>query len=76
MKKRRITDSMLYESQISYDAFTKGGQLLMSRVAENLKKAKDELEMVIYGEQSNSEAEPVLREMHSGICAMLDDLPW
>ena len=66
----------LYEG-ISYSALTPGGQRLMDRVVEGLRKAKDNLEMIIYGDQSNDEAATdELMTMHSDVCKMLDKLPW
>lgn len=78
MERRNIkrTSPKLYEG-ISYDALTPGGQRLMDRVVEGLRKTKDNLEMIIYGDQSNDEAVTnELIEMHRDVCKMLDKLPW
>ncbi len=78
MERRNIkrTSPKLYEG-ISYSALTPGGQRLMDRVVEGLRKAKDNLEMIIYGDQSNDEATTnELIDIHRDVCKMLDKLPW
>lgn len=66
----------LYE-QIAYDAFTPTGQRQVDSLVSNLNSAKAILETIIYGNHTkDEETESKLKEMHTGVCSMLDDLPW
>lgn len=66
----------LYE-QIAYDAFTPTGQRQVDNLVSNLNNAKTILETIIYGNHTkDEETKSKLQEMHTGVCSMLDDLPW
>jgi len=66
----------LYE-QIAYDAFTATGQRQVDNLVSNLNNAKTILETIIYGNHTkDEETRAKLQEMHTGVCSMLDDLPW
>ena len=66
----------LYEG-MAYDAFTTTGQRQVDNLVSNLKNAKAILETLIYGNHvKDEETISQLREMHTGVCSMLDDLPW
>lgn len=67
----------LYEAEIAYDAFTAAGQRQVDNLVSNLNNAKTILETLIYGNYvKDEETRSQLQEMHTGVCSMLDDLPW
>ncbi len=81
--KKGISLAKLFEAeekrkrQIPITDFTHGGEMLIARVVEGMRKAKDNLSMIVYGGQAvNPETEERLQEMHTDICFMLDELPW
>lgn len=81
--KKNVSLAKLFEAeekrrrQIPITDFTRGGEMLIVKTVENMQKAKENLESLVYGGQVvNPETEDRLLDMQQQLCSMLDELPW
>lgn len=81
--KKNVSLAKLFEAeekrrrQIPIIDFTRGGEMLIAKTVENMQKAKENLESLVYGGQVvNPETEDRLLDMQQQLCSMLDELPW
>ena len=81
--KKNVSLAKLFEAeekrrrQIPITDFTRRGEMLIAKTVENMQKARENLESLVYGGQVvNPETEDRLLDMQQQLCSMLDELPW